>query len=92
MAGIPGTGGSPCCEALLKSSRVQGVRRGSPHALQGCINDAHCMRYMLMNRLGFGDADIQMLTDDLPFPAGWPTRSNMLFQVGGREVLQGVMS
>ena len=55
--------------------------RGSRNALQGCINDAHCMRYLLMTRMGFGDEDIQMLTDDLPYPAGWPTRNNMLYQV-----------
>ena len=56
--------------------------RGSRNALQGCINDAHCMRYLLMSKMGFTDADVQMLTDDLPFPAGWPTRGNMLYQVG----------
>ncbi|KAK9846629.1 hypothetical protein WJX81_007951 [Elliptochloris bilobata] len=54
---------------------------GSHCALGGCINDAHCMAYMLKSRFGFQDADITMLTDDQGDPNRWPTRGNMLYQM-----------
>ena len=53
-------------------------RRGSANELKGCINDAHCMKYLLTTRLGFRDADIVMLTDDQNNPQAWPTRANMV--------------
>ena len=52
--------------------------RGSQHELKGCINDAHCMKYLLTTRLGFKDSDIVMLTDDQSNPQAWPTRGNMV--------------
>ena len=48
--------------------------------LKGCINDAHCMKYLLTTRLGFREADIVMLTDDQNNPQAWPTRANMVRQ------------
>lgn len=53
-------------------------RRGSSNELKGCINDAHCMKYLLTTRLGFREADIVMLTDDQNSPQAWPTRANMV--------------
>ncbi len=52
--------------------------RGSSCALNGCINDAHCMAYLLKSKFGFQDADITLLTDDQGNPSRWPTRANML--------------
>lgn len=52
--------------------------RGSSAELRGCINDAHCMRYLLKTRFNFQDSDIVMLTDDAPAPQSWPTRANMV--------------
>ncbi len=52
--------------------------RGSSNELKGCINDAHCMKYLLTTKLGFREADIVMLTDDQNNPQAWPTRANMV--------------
>lgn len=52
-------------------------RRGSDNALNGCINDAKCMQYLLKTRFGFKEEDITMLTDDQSDPAKWPTGNNM---------------
>jgi len=54
------------------------ARRGTHCALGGCINDAHCMAYLLTSRFGFQDADITLLSDDQGDPSRWPTRANML--------------
>lgn len=34
----------------------------SRHELKGCINDAKCMKYLLMNKFNFPEASILMLT------------------------------
>ena len=34
-------------------TRIARLRRGSHCALGGCINDAHCMMYLLKSRFGF---------------------------------------
>lgn len=47
--------------------------------LQGCINDASCLRYLLLSRFGFRDEDIVLLLDTSPYPSQWPTRSNILW-------------
>ena len=57
---------------------MMNICRGSQHELKGCINDAHCMKYLLTSRLGFKDSDIVMLTDDQNNPQAWPTRGNMV--------------
>ena len=70
-----------CCFALCLMGLLtcQGCWcRGSPNELKGCINDAHCMKYLLTTRLGFREADIVMLTDDQNNPQAWPTRANMV--------------
>ena len=35
-------------------------------SLQGCINDASCLRYLLLSRFGFQDDDIVLLLDTSP--------------------------
>lgn len=51
--------------------------RGSSNALNGCINDAHCMMFLLKSRFQFQDSDFRVLTDDQASPSQWPTRANM---------------
>ena len=51
--------------------------RGTASALNGCINDAHCMMFLLKSRFQFQDADFRVLTDDQGSPACWPTKANM---------------
>ena len=59
-----------------------GACRGAPFALNGCINDALCLKHLLVKRsFGFRDEDIMLLTDDQPNPDRWPTRANMLYQM-----------
>lgn len=55
--------------------------KGSSFALNGCINDALCVRHLLKTRFGFQDADIMLLTDDQSDPQKWPTRANMIYQM-----------
>lgn len=40
----------------------------SRHELKGCINDAKCMKYMLINKFSFPEASIIMLTGITTFP------------------------
>jgi len=37
---------------------------GTPYELQGCINDVHAMRAVLLDRFGFTPGDVTVLTDD----------------------------
>lgn len=46
----------------------------------GCINDAKCLKYLLINQLGFKEQDIRILTDDQA-PGFWPTRRNIWEQI-----------
>lgn len=45
--------------------------------MNGCINDAHCMMFLLKSRFQFQDSDFRVLTDDQASPSQWPTRANM---------------
>lgn len=47
--------------------------------LQGCINDAACLRHLLVSRFGFLDQDVVLLLDTSPYPSQWPTRANILW-------------
>ena len=51
--------------------------RGTGSALNGCINDAQCMMFLLKSRFQFQDSDFRVLTDDQNSPSQWPTRANM---------------
>ncbi len=46
------------------------------HELKGCINDAMCIKNVLVSQYGFGDANIRLLADTDGFVA--PTRKNIL--------------
>ncbi|CAD6343743.1 unnamed protein product [Miscanthus lutarioriparius] len=39
---------------------------GTPFEMQGCINDVHAMRAVLLDRFGFAPGDVTVLTDDDP--------------------------
>ncbi|XP_059637440.1 metacaspase-1-like [Cornus florida] len=45
--------------------------------LKGCINDAKCMRYMLINKLHFPESNVLMLTEEENDPYRIPTKKNM---------------
>ncbi|KAF3336068.1 metacaspase-1-like isoform X1 [Carex littledalei] len=51
--------------------------RHSRHELKGCINDAKCMKYMLMNRFHFPESSIIMLTEEERDPYKIPTKQNL---------------
>lgn len=43
--------------------------RYSRHELKGCINDAKCMRYLLINKFNFPESSVLMLTGNTMFDA-----------------------
>ena len=50
---------------------------GSSSQLNGCINDARCMDYLLRNRIGVPPENILFMSDDHQDPFRRPTRANM---------------
>ncbi|XP_057979695.1 metacaspase-1-like [Malania oleifera] len=52
--------------------------RYSRHELKGCINDAKCMRYLLINRFQFPEDSILMLTEEESDPYRIPTKHNIM--------------
>ncbi|XP_072988949.1 metacaspase-1 [Typha latifolia] len=51
--------------------------RHTRHELKGCINDAKCMRYLLINRFHFPESSIIMLTEEETDPDKIPTKHNL---------------
>lgn len=51
--------------------------RNSRNELKGCINDAKCMKYMLINRFKFPESSIIMLTEEETDPYKIPTKHNI---------------
>ncbi|KAF3325095.1 metacaspase-1-like isoform X1 [Carex littledalei] len=51
--------------------------KGSEYELKGCLNDAKCMKYMLVNRFHFPESSILMLTDEETDPYKVPTKKNI---------------
>ncbi|XP_042509804.1 metacaspase-1-like isoform X2 [Macadamia integrifolia] len=51
--------------------------RYSRHELKGCINDAKCMRHLLVNKFSFPESSIIMLTEDETDPYRIPTKQNL---------------
>ncbi|XVF22871.1 hypothetical protein REPUB_Repub12eG0208600 [Reevesia pubescens] len=49
----------------------------SRHELKGCINDAKCMRYFLINKFKFPEDSILMLTEEETDPYRLPTKQNI---------------
>ncbi|PQM38949.1 metacaspase-1 [Prunus yedoensis var. nudiflora] len=52
--------------------------KNSKHELKGCINDANCMRYLLVNRFHFPESSILMLTEEEADPNRHPSKQNMI--------------
>ncbi|KAL6964928.1 Metacaspase-1 [Sarracenia purpurea var. burkii] len=51
--------------------------RYSRQELKGCINDAKCMKYLLINKFQFPEASILMLTEEQTDPYRIPTKQNI---------------
>uniref|UniRef100_A0A0D6QYL0 Uncharacterized protein n=1 Tax=Araucaria cunninghamii TaxID=56994 RepID=A0A0D6QYL0_ARACU len=51
--------------------------RYSRHELKGCLNDAKCMKYLLINKFKFPEPSILMLTEEEGDPLRRPTKHNM---------------
>ncbi|XP_078440368.1 metacaspase 1 [Wolffia australiana] len=49
----------------------------SRHELKGCINDAKCMKHLLISRFHFPEASIIMLTEEERDPYKIPTKHNI---------------
>ncbi|KAI3826850.1 hypothetical protein L1987_00908 [Smallanthus sonchifolius] len=61
-----------------KKAVIVGISyRFSRHELKGCINDAKCMKYLLINKFQFPESSIIMLTEDETDPYKIPTKQNM---------------
>ncbi|CAL0328173.1 unnamed protein product [Lupinus luteus] len=62
-----------------KKAVVIGISyRFSRHELKGCINDANCMRYFLINKFNFPEASIIMLTEEEdPHGPKFPSKHNI---------------
>ncbi|XP_008453837.1 metacaspase-1-like isoform X2 [Cucumis melo] len=62
--------------------------KNTPRELQGCINDAKCMKYLLVNRFNFPDSSILMLTDEETDIYKIPTKQNI--RMAMHWLVQGV--
>ncbi|KAH3681573.1 hypothetical protein WICPIJ_007447 [Wickerhamomyces pijperi] len=51
---------------------------GTSNQLRGCINDAHAMKAFLIDRYGYKEEDMVVLTDDQRQMVKVPTRENIL--------------
>ncbi|RWR80587.1 metacaspase-1 [Cinnamomum micranthum f. kanehirae] len=61
-----------------KKAVVCGISyRYTRHQLKGSINDAKCMRYLLVNRFKFPESSIIMLTEEETDPYRIPTKYNL---------------
>ncbi|MQL75203.1 hypothetical protein Taro_007561 [Colocasia esculenta] len=71
-------GGPPPSPHGRKKAVICGISyRNSRHELKGCINDAKCMKYLLINRFHFPEASIIMLTEEERDPHKIPTKHNI---------------
>ncbi|XP_051138514.1 metacaspase-1-like [Andrographis paniculata] len=61
-----------------KKAVIVGISyRNSRNELKGCINDAKCMKYLLINRFKFPESSILMLTEEETDPYRIPTKHNI---------------
>lgn len=75
----PGPLGPPPGAHGRKKAVIVGISyKFSRHELKGCINDAKCMKYMLMNRFHFPEASIIMLTEEETDPHKIPIKHNIM--------------
>ncbi|KAH6792760.1 metacaspase 1 [Perilla frutescens var. hirtella] len=61
-----------------KKAVIVGISyRNTKNELKGCINDAKCMKFMLINRFKFPESSILLLTDEETDPNKIPTKHNI---------------
>ncbi|KAL6569263.1 Metacaspase-1 [Orobanche minor] len=61
-----------------KKAVIVGISyRYSRHELKGCINDAKCMKHLLITKFHFPESSILMLTEEETDPYRTPTKQNM---------------
>ncbi|XP_062092257.1 metacaspase-1-like [Humulus lupulus] len=71
------SGGLPSAHGR-KRALICGVSyKNTRHELKGCINDAKCMKYLLINKFSFPESSIVMLTEEETDPYKRPTKQNM---------------
>ncbi|XP_073016893.1 metacaspase-1-like [Primulina eburnea] len=74
----PRPGPSSTADHLQKKAVIVGISyRYSRHELKGTINDAKCMKYLLINRFKFPESSILMLTEEEIDPYKIPTKHNI---------------
>ncbi|KZV34900.1 metacaspase-1 [Dorcoceras hygrometricum] len=74
----PRPGPSSTAGHLRKKAVIVGISyRYSRHELKGTINDAKCMKYLLVNRFKFPESSILMLTEEEIDPYRIPTKHNI---------------
>ncbi|KAL8159347.1 hypothetical protein V2J09_000884 [Rumex salicifolius] len=70
--------GPPPAARGKKKAVICGISyRHSRHELKGCINDAKCMKYLLINKFNFPADNILMLTEEETDPYRIPTKHNI---------------
>ncbi|KAJ8448337.1 hypothetical protein Cgig2_021965 [Carnegiea gigantea] len=70
--------GAPPPVAGRKKAVICGISyKYSRYELKGCINDAKCMKHLLINRFNFPESDILMLTEEENDPYRIPTGQNI---------------
>ncbi|XP_075502580.1 metacaspase-1-like [Primulina tabacum] len=70
--------GPPSTAHLRKKAVIVGISyRYSRHELKGTINDAKCMKYLLIHRFKFPESSILMLTEEEIDPYKIPTKHNI---------------
>ncbi|PKA53303.1 Metacaspase-1 [Apostasia shenzhenica] len=74
----PGPSGASPSPHGRKRAVIVGISyRFSRHELKGCINDANCMKYLLVNRFHFPESSIILLTEEQTDPYKIPTKHNI---------------
>ncbi|WCJ36374.1 metacaspase 1 [Euphorbia peplus] len=69
---------APCHPHGRKRAVICGVSyMDTDDELLGCINDAKCMKYLLINKFKFPQSSILMLTEEANDPCRWPTKHNI---------------
>ncbi|XP_076950479.1 metacaspase-1-like [Bidens hawaiensis] len=69
--------GPPPAHGRKKAVIVGISYKSTPYELKGCINDAKCMKYLLVNKFKFPVSSILMLTDEETDPYKIPTKNNI---------------
>ncbi|KAH7537736.1 hypothetical protein FEM48_Zijuj03G0124500 [Ziziphus jujuba var. spinosa] len=70
--------GNPPSVHGSKRALICGVSyRYTRHELKGCVNDAKCMKYLLVNKFNFPESSIVMLTEEETDPYRRPTKHNI---------------